>query len=428
MKDEGLLRVVGPIGLAAGIVNSVIAAGIFTLPSALARDLGSAAPVAYLAAAGIMACVTISFARAGKLVAQSGGCYAYADAAFGPFTGYLTGIVLWLSNILSSAGISAGLLDIAALPFPALARPLARGAVIVLLYALFAAINLKGVRAGSRVATVAAALKLGALAVFVLLGASLVDPANLAWGAAPAISSVGRGVILAIFALSGMEIALGASGEVRDPAVTIPRALGIAIPAIVLVYLAIQIVAQGILGPDLAASSAPLADALGRVSGSGRSFIVGAAIVSMGGWLASDLLGSSRVLFAFGRAGMLPRALGAVHPGTRVPHVAVTSHAIIACLLALSGTFETLIILSSVATIFLYISCSAASIRLDRRAGVARSPLRGTLRDAVPAAAIAALAGVLFTTTPAEILAISATLLAAAILYGLAPGLRASRG
>ncbi|HZE88377.1 MAG TPA: APC family permease, partial [Verrucomicrobiae bacterium] len=292
MKDEGLLRVVGPVALAAGIVNSVVAAGIFTLPSALARDLGSAAPVAYLAGAGIMACVTISFARAGKRVAQSGGCYAYAEAAFGPFTGYLTGIVLWLSNILSSAGISAGLVDVAAIPFPALSAPRARGAVIVLLYALFAAINLNGVRAGTRLAAVAAAVKLGALVVFVLLGASHVDPGNLAWSAAPALPSVGRGVILAIFALSGMEIALGASGEVRDPAVTIPRALAIAVPAIVLVYLAIQIVAQGILGSDLAASPAPLADALGRVSASGRSFVVGSAIISMGGWLASDLLGS----------------------------------------------------------------------------------------------------------------------------------------
>ncbi|HZE87919.1 MAG TPA: hypothetical protein VE404_00155, partial [Verrucomicrobiae bacterium] len=132
--------------------------------------------------------------------------------------------------------------------------------------------------------------------------------------------------------------------------------------------------------------------------------------------------------FAFGRAGILPGPLGAVHPRTRVPHVAVAVHAIIACLLALSGTFETLIILSSVATILLYISCSAASIRLDRRAGAPRSPLRAAVRHAVPVAAIAALAGVLFTTTRAEILAISGTLLAAAILYRLAPGPRAVRG
>src|SRR5262249_25620893 len=157
--------------------------------------------------------------------------------------------------------------------------------------------------------------------------------------------SVGRGVILAIFALSGMEIALGTSGEVRAPARTIPHALAIAIPAIAIVYLAIQIVAQGILGPDLAASKAPLADALARGGERGRRFIVAAGIASMTGWLASDLLGSSRVLFAFGRAGTLPRALGAVHPKTRVPHVAVSVHAIIACALALSGTFETLIVL-----------------------------------------------------------------------------------
>src|SRR5215468_10627030 len=94
--DEGLLRAVGTGGLAASIVNAVIAAGIFALPASLARCLGDAAPIAYLISAVIVGLVTVAVSRAGRRVARSGGLYAFAEAAFGSFPGYLTGVVLWL--------------------------------------------------------------------------------------------------------------------------------------------------------------------------------------------------------------------------------------------------------------------------------------------------------------------------------------------
>src|SRR5439155_19658316 len=164
----------------------------------------------------------------------------------------------------------------------------------------------------------------------------------------PAVSSLVRGAILAVFALAGMEIALGASGEVRDPARTIPRALFAAFFLVVLLYLAIQVVAQGVLGPDLATSHAPLADALARVSPAGRYFMLAAWATSMLGWLAGDVLGSSRMFFAFGRMGVLPRRLGAVHPRSRVPHYAIVAYGVIAALLALTGTFASLVFVASV--------------------------------------------------------------------------------
>jgi APA family basic amino acid/polyamine antiporter len=123
-------------------------------------------------------------------------------------------------------------------------------------------------------------------------------------------------MILAVFAFMGMETALAASGEVAQPERTIPRALALALAAVALLYMAIQIVAQGILGPALAHSEAPLADAMGQISPALRWLMLAGAAVSMLGYLASDLLGSPRILFAFARDGLLPKALGRVHAGS----------------------------------------------------------------------------------------------------------------
>ena len=417
-EDDGLLRVVGPAGLTASIINVVVGGGIFALPAVLAVALGPAAPLAFLISAGVMGLVTVSIARAGSRVARSGGVYAYAEVAFGSLAGFLTGVLFWTAGVLSSAGVAAALVESLASLEPTLGRPRERGAVLVLLYGILTWVNLRGVRAGTRLAALTATLKFAALLLFVALGVTLVRPEHLAWGAMPAPADLGRGAILGIFALAGMEIALGVSGEVRDPARTIPRALFAAGTLIVLLYFSIQLVAQGVLGPALAGSSAPLADALARGGAAGRYFILAAGAVSMFGWLAGDLLGSSRQLFAFGRQGFLPAGLGAVHPVTRVPHVAVAAHAAISCLLALTGTFSTLAILASVAVVLLYLSCCAAAWSLTR----------GSSRSAwvVPALAVAGLLWVLSSATAGEFLAVAAVLAGAGLLYRLTAGHRAA--
>ena len=104
------------------------------------------------------------------------------------------------------------------------------------------------------------------LLIFVVVGAGAMHHGNFVQTVHPDTTGLGRALILALFAISGMEIAVSASGEVAQPARTIPRALALAMVAVTLLYIAIQIVAQGILGPALAQSTVPLADAMARVS------------------------------------------------------------------------------------------------------------------------------------------------------------------
>ena len=177
-------------------------------------------------------------------------------------------------------------------------------------------------RGFNAVATVA---KLLPLVLLVIVGAFDDALANLAW-TTRAERRRGRRAppMLLIFAFSGVESALVPSGEVKDPARTVPRAIFIAMAVVALLYIAIQLVAQGVLGAALASDATPLADAAGVALGpAGRTLLLVGSAVSMFGYVSGMTLAVPRALFAFGRDGFLPRALARVHRRFHTPHVAI---------------------------------------------------------------------------------------------------------
>ena len=367
-RDSGLRRDIGTFGMAAAVINITIGAGIFSLPAGMMRAAGPYAILAYLACALAMAGVVLCFAEAGSRVPTSGGAYGYVEAAFGPLAGFVMGMLTWLTCVLANGGIAAALADALGGLVPALATPFARIAIIIGTLAGLVLINLAGVRTASRLISAVTVAKLLPLALFVGAGLFHVSPARMWAGDPPRIEGIGRAILLSLFAFQGMETTLGASGEVRDPARTLPRALIGAMAFITLFYIAIQLVAQGLMGAALGASKAPLVDAMAAIDPRlGLLLLVGTAI-SLGSWLGSDLLGAPRMLFAFARDGFLPAALGRVTPRTNVPALAIVAHAVIAAALAISGGFEQLAVLSALGGCILYIAGCAAAWRLRRHA------------------------------------------------------------
>ena len=116
----------------------------------------------------------------------------------------------------------------------------------------------------------------------------------------------------------------------------------------------------------------PLADAMGRLSPVLRALLLLGAVLSMFGWLTSDLVGSPRILFAFGRDGMLPRALGRLSKRGHAPYVAIIFYGALAIALALSGTFAQLAGPATLALATLYIAACLAAWQLARL-GVAQA-------------------------------------------------------
>ena len=201
-------------------------------------------------------------------------------------------------------------------------------------------INVSGDRAGGAAVAATTILKLVPLIIFIVIGAAFVHPANFRRDVHPEAQEFGRALILGMFAYIGMETPLCASGEVYRPSQTIPRALALTMVFTTALYVLIQTVAQGILGPSLASSKAPLADAMAQVHPLLRALMLAGGAISMFGYIGSDLLGSPRQLFAFARDGLLPAFLGRLHPRSHAPYAAILLYAVIAMLLAFTGTFR----------------------------------------------------------------------------------------
>jgi APA family basic amino acid/polyamine antiporter len=367
--DASLVRAIGLRRLTASIINVTVGAGIFVLPAAAAAGLGPAAPLAYLVCAALMALIVLCFASAGSRVSLSGGLYAYIEVAFGPSVGFVCGVLYWLMALFAVASVASAFAGSVGVLWPAATTTAGRAVLLLTLFALLAFVNVRGVNPGARLVEIVTAAKLVPLLVLVGAGVWFVHADYLKWTAVPPLSQVGRTAMVLIYAFLGVEVALVPSGEIREPAKTIPRALFLALAVTTTVYLAIQAVAQGLLGPSIAAYwAAPLAEAAARVLGpSGRLLVLGGATVSMFGYVSGDMLGTPRALFAFGRDGVLPAVLARVHPRFLTPHVAILTHASVVAVLATSSSFTQLVVLGNVAGLSLYLVSVAASYELQRR-------------------------------------------------------------
>ncbi|HEV8394588.1 MAG TPA: APC family permease [Vicinamibacterales bacterium] len=367
-SEQGLVCAIGVRGLTANVVNTTVGAGIFVLPALVARDLGSAAPLAYLACAIAMTFVVASFAMAGSRVSLTGGIYAYVEVAFGPFVGFLTGFLLWLSCILAAASVASALASSVALLVPAFDLAILRAILLALVLAALASVNVRGAAMGTRLIEIATLVKL--LPLLLLTGAGLfwVRSEHLAieW-VAP--ERIGTASLTLIFAFQGIEVALLPSGEVRDPARTVPRAVFLALGLTTLLYLLLQLVAHAVLGPALGSFvDAPLAEVASRVLGPvGRTMVLIGASISMLGFLSSDALCTPRSLYAFARDGLVPAPLARLHPRFRTPWLAILVHAGLVWALAAVGSFGVLALLANVAVLWSYLLCCLAAIELRRR-------------------------------------------------------------
>ncbi len=369
ITEEGLVRVMGPRELSLSIVNMIIGAGIFVLPGLVAALLGPAAIIAYLICSVAVALVFLCFAEAGSRVTRSGGAYAYIEDAFGPFAGFLASILLWFGwGILSNAAVAIALTEVLVIAFPIFDAMLPRSLFLVVLFGGLAAVNIRGVKSGVRFAVFTTYAKLVPLIVLVVLGSFSVQWEYMVIDEMPSLSSIGAGTLMLVFAFGGAEIALNAGGEIKNPSRTVPLGLLFGIGIVFVLYTAIQGVAQGVMGADLALNlEAPLVATAEKAFGPwGRTFLLIGAGISIFGVTSGHVLNHPRAVFATARDGLLPKILAEVHPRFNSPHIAIIFCTILACSIAMTGAFKTLAVVSSGSLLLLYLGCSLAVLKLRR--------------------------------------------------------------
>ena len=426
--ERGLVRAIGTWGLAAGIVNVTVGGGIFRLPAGVAAAVGPAAPLAYLACTVAMGLIVLCFAQAGSRVAMTGGPYAYIETAFGPFVGFVSGALLWVCITLALSAVSTFFADSLLALVPALGATGRRVALVVVI-AVLAGANMRGVGGVTRFNALATVAKLLPLILLVLVGLVAMRWSNLAWHGAPSAGSVSRASVLLIFAFLGIESALVPSGEVRDPARTVPRAIFLAMAAVAALYLTIQLVAQGLLGDTLANDPTPLATAAAVALGpAGRTMILVGSVLSMFAYVSGMMLNVPRMLFAFGRDGFLPAAVARVHPAWRTPYVAIVLQAIVVAGLALFAKFEVLAVAANATGLVVYAVCCLAAGELRRRdvraGGVPFEVPGGAI---VPWLAVAVIGWLLWGLKREEWIAAGLVALTAMVLYAVTAAARRKR-
>ena len=411
-----LRRTVGRWQLLGLSINDVIGSGIYLLPAAAAGLLGPASTWAVLLAGLAVALLVLCYAQAASHFDQPGGGYLYAREAFGAFVGFEVGWMLLLTRVATGAALANGLAAAVTHFWPAAAEGATRLAIVTGAIAVLAWLNVVGVRGAARTAAVLAVGKLVPLVLFVVLGAMAADvvPAGVPLGEVPA-GDLARAALLLLFAYAGFENMPAAAGEYADPRRDVPFALLAMIAIVTLVYVSVQWVALATL-PGLDASATPLVEAAARFGGAPLAWIlmVGAA-VSILGTTNNTLLLGPRYLHAMATDGFGPRVFAGVHPRFQTPAAAIVALALVALVLAWSGSFVQLALLSVVARLCTYITTAAAVLVLRKRNGGAGWWLPGG--PAIPLAALALSIALLASATWRNLAAAALALVVGAVVY-----------
>ncbi len=373
VQDEGLVRVIGTGALGLSVVNMVVGAGIFVMPGLVAAMIGPAAILAYLICSVTVALVFLCFAEVGSRVSRSGGAYAYVEEAFGPFVGFIASILFWFGySALADAAITVIMVDSIAIVIPILGESIPRAVFVIALLTFLAAVNVRGVKAGVRLYIFNTLAKLVPLLLLVGAGLFVINIEYLAIPEWPSAASIGASTILLFYAFNGAESALNASGEIQNPSKTVPLGLLLGLGGILLLYVGLQTVAQGVLGPELANDTeAPLVAVATAVFGDwGGKMLIAGVVISIYSNLSGDMLGGPRVVFASSLDNNLPRFLGKVHPKYKTPHIAIIFFAVVIGVFALSGTFKYLAIVATGSLLLVDLGVILAVLRLRQRDGL----------------------------------------------------------
>ena len=366
-STENLKREIGIFGLAIAVINITIGSGIFVLPAVVAEKTGAAAIICYLVCGLLIFLIGLCFAEVGSKISVSGGTYAYIESAFGPFAGFLANnIFVFGSCVLSDAAIANAMYDLLSNLFPFLHSLPVKIIFLLLLFGGLGWINIYGTKYGLRFIMLATFIKLIPLVAIITFGVGHVTVTNLHWSSIPSLEEIGAASLLLFYAFLGIETAVTNSGEFKNPGRTVPLGIITGLSFVLLLYIAIQLTTQGVLGKQLLENKeAPLAAVSNIIFGkAGFLLITIGTLISMLGAVSGEIFAIPRVLFAGARDGLLPKFLSAVHPSFQTPYNAIIVYSILDFILALSGGFKQLAILSSAATLIIYLGVVLAAVKI----------------------------------------------------------------
>jgi len=377
-------RKLGLTTATAVVVAEMIGVGVFLTTAGMAKSLGSPfwLSVVWLTMGAAAIGGAFCFGALAARRPEDGGSYIYLKDAYGPRVGFLYG---WLSMLVTDPGITAavavGLAEYVGYLAPI--GPWGRKLVAMAAIGVLAGVNIRGVALGASLLRLLAALKLGLLGFLVFWGfasgkgdwSNLLPIVAQRPGSEPLVPALIGGFIAAFFSMGGWWDLSKLSGEVRDPARNVPRALVLGVSIVTLVYVLITVDFL-YLTPleriaDQKAFAAVVGEILfGRLGGAVFSWIV---IITVAGTLSALLMAAPRVYFAMARDGLFFPGVAALHPKYGTPARATLIQSALACGLVAAGTFDQILAYFIVPTV-LFLVLTVIALFVGEAGRSARTP------------------------------------------------------
>ncbi|HEX2764417.1 MAG TPA: APC family permease [Allosphingosinicella sp.] len=364
-KDEPLRRDIGFFGSAFLSFNGMVGAGIFALPGTLNDKFGAFSPFLFPLFGLLVLAVALPFARVAARHPVSGGPVVYA-AAFGPVASFQAGWIYYVARATALAANTTVLVTYLAALWPVLAAPVPRALIILAVTGLLTLVNVCGVKRAIRLLDAVTLLKAAPLLGMAILGLMMFGGRLGPPGAVPPFTDLEAAALLILYAFVGFENSVAPAGETADPKRTIPRALIATIVSTAALYFLVQLAYVAVMAPG-AGGAAPMVGFGTALLGPAGGFILTAtAVFSLLGNIGGGMTGTPRTSYAMARDGLLPAWFGRVGERYATPANSIMFMGGLIALLALTGSFVWLAVVSTLARMFVY-SISIASLAKGER-------------------------------------------------------------
>lgn len=380
---DTLKRSMGLIPLTMFSVGSIVGTGIFVILG-VAVPLAGPAVVLSFAVAGI-ACApsALSYAELAGTIPVSGSSYSYTYATLGEIVAWVCGWCLMLTYGVSVSAVAVGwgqyvneILGLFGIGLPeALSEPAGEGGIVnipaVVVVVLVTLLLLRGASESATVNTVLVFTKILVLLFFCVVAFTAFNAGNFKPFMPLGLSGMGLAAGMVFFSFIGFDTASTAGEEAKNPRRDLPRAILLSLIIVTALYVLVAVAAIGARPYTEFSGSggeAVLAQIMQQVTGAGwpAELLSAAALISIFSVVLAVMYGQTRILFAMGRDGLLPRVFTKVNPRTQTP---TTNTLIVAAVIAVLAALIPLDVLAeatSVGTLTVFVLVNIGVIVLRR--------------------------------------------------------------
>jgi len=374
-EEPGLRRSIGPFQLFAYTLGGMLGAGIYGLVGRAAGQLGAAVWLGFIVAMVAALLTGLSYASLGSRYPRAGGAAYITHRSFHrPLLTWMVGLAVMMSGLTSVATqsrvVAENLLRLVDMPIePTL---LSLGFLL-----LIAGVVFRGIRESMWMNIFCTFVEATGLLLVIAVGASW-------WGSADLFetptaegitaSLLLQGAILTFFSFIGFEDTLNVAEECHDPQRTVPLGIISAMLVATVLYIAVAITAVSVVPwQELSRAPGPLAEVMSRAAPWMPGwFYVAITVFAVANTALLNYVTASRLTFGMARQGLLPAALGRIHPGTRTPYVAIAALFVVVVALMLSGDITQLASATVLLLLAVFALVNIALVVLQRRPGEPR--------------------------------------------------------